>query len=347
MNGRAHANSLSPLDATTSIIVYDIGGTTIRAGVYETSDDVVSRIVRSSTWSRWVDRVAAAEDLQSHLILELARLADSLDPSGELPLAVAFPGPVDERGNVLAAPTIWGGWGQAPVPIAALLKDRCRRNVLSVMNDVTAAGYYYRGSAGPDFCIVTVSSGIGHKLFVGGHPVLGPSMRGGEMGHWRVSTAKDAPKCECGGYGHLGAISSGRGTLMAARRKAIEAPDDFATASLYVRCGGQASAITNDMIADAFRADDRWTQALIEETSFPLGQMLGAVHLIAGTEEFLLIGGFAVALGERYRRMVAAAAARCAWDDGVNWNDMVKLGSFDDSVNLVGVGRMASEHLKK
>jgi glucokinase len=186
-----------------------------------------------------------------------------------------------------------------------------------ILNDVTAAGYRYLRSSDEDFCIVTVSSGIGNKVFAGGRPLVGPSGRGGELGHLRVDDSANAPVCECGGRGHLGAIASGRAALAYARAHV-------------------AKALTAGDLAAAFRRDEAWAVDVVRRCASPLGWALAAIHLGAGIERFVLFGGFALALGARYRDLVSAAAHQRCWNGQGNFT--IELGYDDDWSGLIGAG---------
>jgi glucokinase len=224
------------------------------------------------------------------------------------------------------------------------LTQRWPRAQILLINDVSAAGYRYLRDPSEDFCIVTVSSGIGNKVFLRGRPMVGLGGRGGEMGHVQVDFSSDAPLCDCGGPGHLGAISSGRGTLSMARRFAQRCPEPFSRSVLGKRFGEHLDTLENTDIVEAFHAKDAWTLNLIRCAARPLGQMLAAIHLGIGIERFVLIGGFALPLGEPYRLEVARAAWSCAWDVGQDWNAMLELGVSDDNSGLIGAGRYAMEY---
>jgi predicted NBD/HSP70 family sugar kinase len=318
-------------------LVYDIGGTNLRAGVYEPTRGRLSKVVRRSTRPSDEEHRRGADPVDT-LLSELNGMADELlgDTSPAV-VSVAFPGPIDAVGRVLAAPTLWGSTTSCPYPLLSDLATLWPSSRIALLNDVTAAGYRYLTRELSDFCIVTVSSGIGHKVFVRGHPIVGRSGLGGEMGHLLMDASPDAAPCDCGGHGHLAALSSGRGVLRRARALAEAGDKRFATSSLGA--GGEAAApITNERLAAAFRSADRWCRELIAESTAPLGRMLATVHALLGIDHFILVGGFALALGEDYRRQVADAAAAGAWEFGPDWNQMVHLGEADDLSGLIGAG---------
>jgi len=253
---------------------------------------------------------------------------------------IAYPGPIDADGNVHSTPTVLGSRGRKTAILAKLQRLWPSMRIV-LMNDVTAAGFYHRRHPRDTFCIVTVSSGVGNKIFVNGQPIVGNSGFGGEIGHVRVDSADDAAVCDCGGTGHLGAIASGRGALLAARKKAYGDPAAFRRSSLGEHVHGDPERIDNELIVAAFHATDAWTVGVITECLTPLAQVLATLHTALGIERFVLIGGFALALGESYRVRLAEVARQSCWDLGQDWNQMIVLAHSDDRAGLVGAGRSA------
>ncbi|EYF01010.1 ROK family protein [Chondromyces apiculatus] len=326
-------------------LVFDVGGTNLRAGLHDpTTGGIVAELTRA-TPSLWTLPGLRAEELRARLLEEMEAMGRAL--LGECHPALvsaALPGPVDDQGDVHGCPTIWGHLDQGPFAVRAALERTWPGARIFVVNDVTAAGYRYldegAGDAG-SLCVLTVSSGIGHKVFIAGRPALGPSGRGGEIGHWRVDLSPEAPLCDCGGRGHLAAIASGRGVLRAAAHHARRDPGAFGRSPLGERSGGDPDALDNPALAEAFRGGDPWAHDVVCAAAQPLGQALAAIHLGVGTERFVLVGGFALALGERYRAEVARAAAACTWGPPEDWDARVTLGDAHEPIGLLGAGRYA------
>lgn len=320
-------------------LVFDVGGTTLRAGLYDPVADALVANVSGPTASRWADPNAGLDELVERLVVDLHALACSLGaPRDPVAIAIGFPGPIDREGRVVAAPTILGAAPQPRLPVAQLLARRWSDTRILVTNDVTAAGLALLAHSRDDLCAVTVSSNIGMKLFVGGQPLLGPSGTGGEIGHLVVDHDPGANRCECGGRGHLGAIASGRGALATARRRAGENPSRYAMSALGAT---KPEALDTYGLAHAFHAGDAWVVEIIAHGARALGRALATVHTATGVERIVLLGGFATALGEAYRRLVAAAAAECCWDIGPPWHEMLELRDLDGQAGLLGAGRYA------
>ncbi|MGH3908794.1 MAG: ROK family protein [Pseudonocardiaceae bacterium] len=320
-------------------LVFDVGGTFIRGSLY---DPAVNQLVREAslrTFSTWADPNASHTYLIKQLlesVSSLARILAAPDPPDLI--AISFPGPIDSMGRALAIPTIVGATLREPLSIVGLFGQLWPRDRIIVLNDVTAAGFALRQRMEEDFCVVTVSSGIGSKVFVDGRPLIGSYGRGGEIGHVVVDQAPSANLCECGGRGHLSAISSGRGVAMTARRKARLDPTSYRR-SLMAKLDYET--LDAPVIVEAFHAGDQWAEEVISEAAAILGCALAHVHTMVGVERLVLIGGFAVALGDRYRRLVAAGGSASCWNLGQDWNAMVELSDLEGRACMLGAGRYA------
>ncbi|MCM1976489.1 ROK family protein [Streptomyces sp. G1] len=252
-------------------------------------------------------QVATAE-LQARVVGQLVRvlrerfLAAPRPPSA---LAVAFAGLVGLTGAVVDAPTIWGRRGPE-LPLAQILGQEFGVPV-RVINDVTAAGWRYTASGGEGddfFCMVTVSSGVGNKVFHRGEVLLPQDGRGGEIGHLRVDFASDAPRCDCGERGHLGAIASGRGALGATRGLARRLPGAFARSILSAACGSDPGRLTAQQIASGIHGHDSFAVQAVTPGVRHLARTLATVHTALGVRRFVVMGGFARAAGEPYLRLL-------------------------------------------
>jgi glucokinase len=187
-----------------------------------------------------------------------------------------------------------------------------------LLNDISAAAWHLVGRVDARrFMVVTVSSGIGSKIVDCGHPraVIDDIAYAGEIGHCKVDERPDAPVCDCGGRGHLGAISSGRGILRFARQSALSDPSF--NASLCVReLSGKANELTNEgHLVPAAKAGDSWALSIVRECTEPLARVLLQCVMAAGIERVVIIGGFALSLGDSYRAILHNAMTKhCNYD---------------------------------
>jgi glucokinase len=318
----------------------------MRAGIYRTGTGSVERVLVRDTPSFRTLAGASADEICTQLHRVLREMGHSV--CGErVPRAVSvgFPGPIDPDGRILAAPTMWGeDRATGRIPLVESLGRLWPQSRMFVLNDMTAAGYHYLRHPLDDFCILTVSSGIGHKVFLRGEPVTGPHGRGGELGHLRVDFSPDALLCDCGWRGHLGAVASGSAAVEQVKRFAAHDPEGFRASALFRIA--ELSALDNEAIVAAFSSGDPWTDRPIRRMALAIGQVLSAVHLAVGVERFVVVGGFALALGPRFRDLLCAEAAACGWDLGASWDSMIELGRSDENAGLIGAGKFAARHLR-
>jgi glucokinase len=211
----------------------------------------------------------------------------------------AVPGPVREN-VLLHAPTLSGPNDSVIPDVAAVLSERTALPVV-LLNDVSAAAWYAATLSDVErFLLVTVSSGIGSKLFDRRYPrrVFDTNAHDGELGHIIVDRSEDAPPCDCGGKGHLGAISSGRGIERFVCKSAQQDGKPFA-----------AMLKNEDHVVPLLRRGDPWMRAVVEEATRPLALALSTLFVAAALERIVVMGGFAQAVGDVYHSILGAQIA--------------------------------------
>ncbi|MDX6326632.1 MAG: hypothetical protein QOK15_2986 [Nocardioidaceae bacterium] len=318
-------------------LVLEIGGTTMRAARYDSSTTSVSGRISCRTPAPGTGEPEG--DHQRRVLRAMASLAKRVlrgrDPER---VGVAYAGPLDAAGRVLASPTILRRTDGGPFDLGGACARLWPGSAVVCVNDLSAAGFAYVASGLRDFAVVTVGSGIGHKVFLDGLPRVGAG-RGGEIGHLRLDYSEDAPRCDCGAQGHLGALASGRGVAALVLRGARSDPDGF-RGSVLARLS--PARIDGVAVAGAFRAGDPFTRAVVRTSARYLGTALAALHLDTGVEDVLIVGGFALGMGEDYRRILAAAAADASWAVGQDWDAIVRFGEDADTCTLRGAGLAAA-----
>jgi glucokinase len=282
--------------------VADAGGTHLRLALVD-SAGMIHQIRRKKI--RSFCEGLSSDEVGRFLVSDIAGyhrdFSNLLPPAA--PHVVAFPGPVAEGRRVLAAPTLMGRTGMLP-NLHAMLEAELQRPVW-MLNDVSAAAWCMSMVFDDDrILVVTVSSGIGSKIFDRKHSlgVLDDPPFAGEIGHQVVDYRSDAPWCDCGqGRGHLCAVSSGRGAQQAARQQARADPLTFAASACVREYHGTADTLTNEQhLVPAARAGDAWAVGVIRRGARYLAAALLLSVISIGIQRVVVIGGFASALGQVY-----------------------------------------------
>ena len=209
-------------------LVFDLGGTHLRCAIATDRGALVnSTKERLATVSDGLEPAEVWRDIRARLAAYVAKNIDKT-PAGS-PIVISFPGPIGKDSVALQAPTLTGSNAEVP-DLRAELKELSDRPV-HLLNDLSASAWHLSTYIPGRFLVVTVSSGIGSKIFDPAVGVLDDVAFAGEIGHSVADSSPDAVRCDCGGRGHLGAIASGRGIERRAREIARAAPHRFA----YVR----------------------------------------------------------------------------------------------------------------
>ncbi len=206
----------------------------------------------------------------------IADLARELGPGACLGIGV--PGLVDqERGLVTHSPNL------APMEGYPLRRELAREldlaeTAIALENDacVAALGEHWLGGArGLDnVLMVTLGTGVGGGLILGGSLYTGSTGLAAEIGH--ISVDPGGRRCGCGSLGCLEALASAG----AASRRALELnlPGDL------VELTGKA------------RAGDLACLEFLHTIGLDLGRGLGTALMLLDLDAFLIGGGFGAAL---------------------------------------------------
>jgi glucokinase len=235
----------------------DIGGTKIAAGVVDEEGKILDtrQVATPPTAEGVVEAIADA--------IRTVGMGSSAEAVG-----IGAAGYVDDkRATVLFAPNI--NWRHET------LKDKIEQRVgLSVVveNDANAAAWgEYRFGAGAghdDVVCITLGTGLGGGIIIGGKLHRGRFGVAGEFGHLRV--VPDGLLCGCGSQGCWEQYASGRALVRYAQQRATATPD---AAKMLLSLGNgtpegvegrhiSMAARQGDPVAiDSFRELARWAGA--------------------------------------------------------------------------------------
>ncbi len=311
------------------VVGIDIGGTNIVIGTVTEDGNRVLGLRKERTLSKdGPDAVVAQLARMVQQSLADARAdegAGSLDVAG---VGIGAPGPIDRKNGVVhLTPNL--GWRDFP------LRDRVREAVelpATLDNDANCAifGEWWRGAAGEADIVVglTIGTGIGGGIVLGGEIFHGASDIAGEIGHMTIDST--GRRCKCGNYGCLEAYASG--TAIAER--AVEGLRSGAPSRLGTYVDGDLSAITAQIVYDAARDGDEYALEVIHDTARFLGT--GVANLInIFNPEIIVICGGVTAAGERLFKPLGAEVARRAFRQAVSRCRIVP-GSLPGTAGVFG-----------
>ena len=288
------------------VIGIDIGGTKISVSLAKKDGTIVEKKelntrVRSDAKSSIKEIVDTV-----NLILFQQRIS----ASDILGIGVSVPGAVSpEKGIIPESPNLPGWKG---IRIKDILRKKFRRPVF-INNDAKASALAEKlfgiGNKVNNFIYVTVSTGIGSGIIIGGELVTGASFSAGEIGHTTIIPG--GPQCNCGKRGCLEALSSG--TAIAAQAKRMMEAGKFNELGSYKMRPGNGR-LTAEIVADAAREGDPLAIQILRNAGHFLGIGLANVINILNPE-VVVLGGGVMKAGDLIWKSMEQAIKREAWPD--------------------------------
>jgi glucokinase len=263
----------------------DIGGTSIKFGLFDSEGKILYREQRPSLVEK------GATPLM-HLIGNIGERLLYFAADEELDvrwLGVGSPGAIDFSTGVVTGPSPnipgWEG-----MEIGPNLSDRLNIPVY-VDNDANAmalAEARYGAASGSDSVVcATVGTGIGGGLILGGKVWRGAHSSGAELGH--MSIDYDGPKCSCGQRGCVEAFCSSE-AILARTRNHLKGGLTPAFQSVLE---GDLKNLSIKKIFAALGKGDEVAEEVIDETGRYLGVALAGVVNLLNPETIVIGGGIA------------------------------------------------------
>jgi glucokinase len=314
------------------VIGVDLGGTNIVVGAVA-SDGSMAAPARTEATKADLGASAVSDRIASMVD---ATIADVCNGNGGtrtdcLGVGVGAPGPLDrERGIVVVAPNLrWNNY-----PLRDEIQARVRLPV-TLDNDANCAtlGEWWLGAArGARHVIgLTIGTGIGGGIIVGGELFHGASDVAGEIGHMTIET--HGRRCSCGNYGCLEAYASG--TAIAERAREAVAHDG--SSQLLAQAGGDVAAITAQTVFASAALGDRLALEVVRDTAGFLGAGIANLLNVFNPEVVVVAGGVMQAgasLFEPLRAEVRKRAFRTAWEAA-----RIVPGELPGTAGVVGAAR--------
>lgn len=262
----------------------DMGGTNIKVAAVNESGDVIETHSLASEVERGPDHV------QRQIERGITLLFDRLGKHRFVAVGVGAAGSVDAEG-VVKYPPNFPGWGEEP------LGERLRRLTglpVWVDNDANVAAIgearFGAGIGCSHFLCITLGTGVGGGLFLGGEIYRGPGFAAGEVGH--VTVDWNGPQCNCGSYGCLERLVGARYIVERAVEKLGRGGNGRKLSDLV---GGDLARLTPKLITEAAQAGDVLAAEVLRETGEILGSAMASVINLLNLQRIIVSGGVAQA----------------------------------------------------
>jgi len=306
----------------------DIGGTKIAAAVVDSDGNVIAR--------RQVPTESDEPTAITSATLKVAREMKAAAPASAA-AGVGAAGLVDvARGVILGAPNL----AYRNVPVRDTLSERLGLPVV-VDNDANVAALaealHGAGRDAGDQIMVTVGTGIGGGIIIGGRIYRGHYGVGAELGH--IVIDPDGPVCGCGNRGCWEAVASGTAIGRLARQRV----EGGAGADMLASVAGNLDEITGELVGESARAGSAFAQDVVASIGRLLGLGLASIVNIFDPEVIVIGGGAAAGTGELL--LGPARESMMAHVLGPSWRTPVRVvpAELGNDAGVVGAAALARD----
>jgi len=257
----------------------DIGGTTVKLGFFDENGELIEK------WEIPTDKSDKGKNIVSDVCGSIKEKMESrsLSSSDIIGVGVGAPGAVNEEG-VMTGGAVNLGWDVFNLKTA--MEEKLDGIKVIPANDANVAAYGEMvkggGKGHKNVVAVTLGTGVGGGVIIGGRLITGATGAAGEIGHIRVDDEETA-KCNCGHTGCLEQFASATGIarLAAKRLAADDAPSVLRNAEVL-----DAKAVF-----DAVKASDAVAIEIARTFGKYLGKGLASVADVVNPEIFVIGGG--------------------------------------------------------
>ncbi len=259
----------------------DIGGTGIQIGIVDEHGNILEKGDTPTLVGRPYQDII--RDMGNCM---LRTLADSgYSTSDVAAIGVGVPGIADSAtGTVIFCTNM--GWKN--VPLRAELQKYLDKPVY-IDNDATVAGFAESVcgvSAGCHSSVfMTLGTGVGGGIVIGGRPWSGFHGIGSEIGHIPMDIAGEP--CTCGNFGCLERYCSATAIIRMGKQQLLQHPDSL----MHDLCGGDVTKLNAKMVFDAAKEGDDTALKVFNHYVDYLSQAIITIIAFLDPEMIVLGGG--------------------------------------------------------
>lgn len=255
----------------------DIGGTTVKMGLFDIAGKVLDK------WEIPTRTANGGEAILPDVAASALEKMEEMKISKEevAGMGIGVPGPINDEGVVPHTANLGWGYKEVTKEMEALIGIPCKGG-----NDanVAALGEMWKGAAAgrKNGVMVTLGTGVGGGIIIGGKILTGTNGAGGEIGHLHVDDNIPG-QCGCGNQGCLEQVASANGIVRLAKWMLQDMSE--------VRTSLDTDTMSSKDIWDAVKEGDEFALQVAERFGKYLGTALANIASTVDPEVFVVGGG--------------------------------------------------------
>lgn len=267
---------------STFVVGIDVGGQTSKLGVVDTEGNVLAQtVIRTDTYTEVEPYIAELAEAVKKIIAEAGVEGKVKGIGVGAPNGNYYTGTIEGAVNLT-----WGG--DDVVEFAKLLSEAVGDLPVALTNDASAAAVgemkYGAARGMKDFIMITLGTGVGSGIVIGGNVVYGHDGFAGELGHVCVERT-DGRQCNCGKKGCLETYASATGVARTAYEWLEKTDEPSVLRNL--------DKIASKDVYEAAKAGDGLALRIFDYTGDILGRTFADFIAFSSPEAIVLFGGLA------------------------------------------------------
>ena len=268
----------------------DLGGTNIKCGIVDGNGKLLAGKSVPTKKERGAEKI----------ILDMAKLVKELNGKTGKKLeavGVGCPGLIDGEGGMVVYSNNLE-WKNV------LLKEELQNELslpVEITNDANAAAlgeyFYGAGKKYKSMILLTLGTGVGSGIVLGGKLFEGNRGAGTELGHEVIRAGGE--KCSCGRRGCLEAYASASALI----RQTQKAMERNRSSMLWTLCGGEENSVTAKTAFEGMRSGDKTSMRVVKKYIGYLGEGITNIINAFHPEAIVLGGGICAEKEELVKRL--------------------------------------------
>ena len=303
----------------------DLGGTNIAVGVVDENFKIVGRGKMKTNAPRPAEEICDDMATAVKMAVEDAGLTmDDIDTIG-----IGAPGSINPHTGMIA---VSNNLQFEKVPMGPMLKERLGRDVF-IENDASAAAYgEFLAGAGrgtQDMVAITLGTGVGGGVIIGGKLFSGSNLAGGELGHTVI--VQGGEQCTCGRKGCWEAYASATGLIKLTKASMEANPNS----KMWELCDGDINNASGRTAYDGMRSDDEAAKEVVKKyEEYVACGITNMVNIFQ--PEVLCIGGGISKEGDTLLAPIVEVVDAERFTKNVEKQTVVKIAELGNDAGIIG-----------
>lgn len=307
----------------------DLGGTNIAVGVINEKFQIIGRGVKKTNATRPAE--AICDDIAFATVDAIKDAGITIDDISSI--GIGAPGSINPTTGIIA---FSANLGFNNLPIVNMLEGRIGKKIY-IENDANAAALGEMiagaGKGAENFVAITLGTGVGGGVIIGGKMLLGNNFAGGELGHTVI--VHGGAQCSCGRKGCFEAYASASGLIRLTKEKMLRVKDSL----MWEIVENNIENVNGKTAFDAMRKGDvAGTQVVDEYCDYLACGITNMINIFQ--PEILCIGGGVSKEGDNILNRINKIVENERYSKNIEKQTIIKTATLGNDAGIIGAAML-------